>query len=56
MKKIKVQFDYKLSNKVHSLYNSFFSSPPFGVEYSITQINPHLRKGINKLSKVKGFF
>lgn len=33
MKKIKVQLDFNISKKIHSLYHSFFNNPPKGVEY-----------------------
>ena len=33
MKKIKVQLDFNITKKTHSLYHSFFNNPPEGVEY-----------------------
>ncbi len=33
MKTIKVQLDFNITKKTHSLYHSFFNNPPEGVEY-----------------------
>ena len=33
MKKIKVQLDFNITKKTHSLYHSFLNNPPEGVEY-----------------------
>jgi glycosyltransferase involved in cell wall biosynthesis len=41
--KIKVQLDFNISKKTHSLYHSFFNNPPKGVEYFKSEF-----KGINK--------
>ncbi len=43
MKKIKVQFDFKITKKQHSLYNSYFDYPPKGVIYTKSEF-----KGIGK--------
>lgn len=33
MKTIRVQFDFGITNKMHTLYNSYFNYPPKGVKY-----------------------
>ncbi|MCK5624611.1 hypothetical protein KAI04_02115 [Candidatus Pacearchaeota archaeon] len=43
MKKIKVLFDYKITKKFHSLYNSYFEYPPQKIIYSKAKF-----KGISK--------
>jgi len=47
--KMRIQLDFKITNKMHSLYQSYFSNPPFGVEYFKSEF-----RGINKRSF--GFF
>lgn len=42
MRKIKVQLDFGVTKKIHTLYDSFFNNPPKGIEYSKSEF-----KGIN---------
>jgi len=43
MKEIKVQFDFKITEKHHSLYNSYFKCPPKNIIYTKAEF-----KGINR--------
>ncbi len=53
--KIKVQLDLKISEKFHTLWNSYFLSPPKGVEYfksEFTGINKKNRKILQVFYKI----
>lgn len=55
MGKIKVQLDFNITRKVHSLYNSFFQNPPDGVEYlksEFSLINNNSYSLLGKIRKV----
>jgi glycosyltransferase involved in cell wall biosynthesis len=54
MKKIKVQLDFNITKKTHSLYHSFFNNPPEGVEYVKSEfagINDKTYSTIGKIYK-----
>lgn len=39
MEKIKVQLDFNITRKIHSLYNSLFQNPPEGIEYTKSEFS-----------------
>jgi len=52
MKKIKVQLDFNISRKTHSLYHSFFNNPPKGVEYIKSDFKIINEKNYSLLGKI----
>lgn len=52
MKKIKVQLDFNITKKTHSLYHSFFNNPPDGVEYIKSEFVGVNEKSYSTLGKI----
>lgn len=52
MKKIKVQLDFNITKKTHSLYHSFFNNPPEGVEYIKSDFRIINQKNYSALGKI----
>lgn len=52
MKKIKVQLDFNITKKTHSLYHSFFNNPPEGVEYVKSEFVGVNEKSYSTLGKI----
>jgi glycosyltransferase involved in cell wall biosynthesis len=52
MKKIKVQLDFNISKKFHTLYHSFFNNPPEGVEYIKSNFRIINEKNYSALGKI----
>jgi glycosyltransferase involved in cell wall biosynthesis len=52
MRIIKVQLDFNITKKVHSLYHSFFNNPPEGVEYLKSEFIGINEKNYSNLGKV----
>ena len=53
MKTIKVQLDFNITKKIHSLYHSFFNNPPEGVEYKISEFSMINNKSYSILGKIR---
>jgi glycosyltransferase involved in cell wall biosynthesis len=51
--KIKVQLDFNITRKIHSLYHSFFNNPPEGVEYLKSEFKGINDKTYSKLGKLR---
>lgn len=52
MKKIKVQLDFNITNRTHSLYHSFFNYPPEGVEYKKSEFRGINERNYSYLGKI----
>ena len=52
MKTIKVQLDFNITKRIHSLYHSFFNNPPEGVEYVKSEFRGINEKNYSYLGKI----